>query len=205
MSLAPARGATIESMQYRRPGTVAVAIVVAVLLVSCATSSPAHATPTPIVKNGCVTESEATRIWMTVNHRLGAIELDPHHAGASAVTTGDALTEITTYLEQQLVAHGLTEHEVDRLDRLTVVQAGCNGGRLSLNVIMTLVQDDYLKAGGAVDHRDPAVGRTLNLLQEYVQSGGAWKESAFSDLTPAAASPTPQLLQRSPATLLYLA
>jgi hypothetical protein len=188
-------------MQRRRTATLAGSATVAVLLTSCAT----HPTPTPVAKTGCVTQSEATRIWTTVNHRLDAIELDPHHVGLSAVTTGSALTAITTYLEQQLVARGLTEHEVDRLDDLKIVQAGCNGGRLILNVTMTLVQDDYLQAGGAVDHRDPSVGSPLNLLQEYVRSGGSWKESDFSDLTPPAASPTPQLLRLLPAALLYFA
>lgn len=142
---------------------------------------------------------------MTVNHRLAAIELDPHHVGVSAVTTGNALAQITTYMEEQLVARGLTEHEVDRLDQLSVVQAGCNGSRLIVNVTMTLVQDDYLKLGGAVDHRDPSVGRAFNLLQEYVRSSGSWKESDLSDLTPPDASPSPQLLRLPRLTLLYFA
>jgi len=185
--------------------TLAGCATVAVLLASCATPSATRSTSTPVPKTGCVTRPEATRIWTTVNHRLDAIELDPRHAGVSAVTTGNALTEITAYLEQQLVAHGLTEREVDRLNQLTIVQAGCNGGRLIVNVTMTLVRDDYLKAGGAVDHRDPSVGNALNLLQEYVRSGGAWKESDFSDLTPPGASPTPQLLRHLPSRLLYFA
>jgi hypothetical protein len=191
-------------MQWRRTVTLAGCATVAMLLASCATPSAARSTSTPVPTTACVTQTEATRIWMTVNHRLAAIELDPHHAGVSAVTTGNALTEITTYMGQQLVARGLTEHEVDRLDRLTVVQAGCDGGRLILNVTMTLVQDDYLKAG-AVDHRDPSVGRAFNLLQEYMRSGGSWKESDLSDLTPPGASPTPQLLRLSHASLVYFA
>ena len=83
---------------------------------------------------------------------------------------------------------------MDHLDQLTVVQAGCNGGLLILNVTMTLVQDDYLNAAGKVDHQDASVGQQLNLLQEYVRSGGGWKETDFSDLTPPGASPTPQIL-----------
>ena len=199
------RGATIETMQWRRTVTFAGCMSVAALLASCATPPTVRATSTPMAKTGCVTQTEAMRIWTMVNHRLDAIELDPHHAGVSAVTTGNALAQITTYMEQQLVAYGLTEHEVDRLDQLSVVQAGCNGSRLIVNVTMTLVQDDYLKAGGAVDHRDPSVGRAFNLLQEYVQSGGSWKETDLSDLTPPGASPTPQLLRLFQACLLYFA
>lgn len=168
----------------------AVAGIVAVLLGSCA--APAHGPS--IAATGCVTTSEATQIWTSIDNRLNAIELDPHHTGASSVTTGTALTTITTYLQQQLVAHGFTEREVDHLDQLTIVQAGCNGGRLILNVTMTLVQDDYLDAAGRVDHEDPALGHELNLLQEYVRSGNGWKETAFSDLTSRGASPTPQVL-----------
>jgi hypothetical protein len=194
------RGATIESMQWRRTVKFAGCMSVAGLLASCATPPAARSTSTH-----CVTQPEATRIWTAVNHRLAAIELDPHHAGVSAVTTGNALAQITRYMEQQLVARGLTEHEVDRLDQLSVVQAGCNGSRLIVNVTMTLVQDDYLKTGGAVDHRDPSVGRAFNLLQEYVQSGGSWKETDLSDLTPPGASPTPQLLRLSQVGLLYFA
>jgi hypothetical protein len=199
------QGATIKSMQTRRARTIAGCATVAVLLASCATPSAARPTTAPSAKTGCVTQAEATRIWTAVNHRLNATELDPHHAGVSAVTTGNAFTAITTYLEQQLVARRLTEHEVDRLDQLRIVQAGCNRGRLLLNVTMTLVQDDYLKAGGAVDHRDSSVGSALNLLQEYVRSGGSWKESDFSDLTPPAASPTPQLLRLLRLSLVYFA
>jgi hypothetical protein len=162
-------GATIGAMQWRRTVTSAVCVSVAVILAACATPSAPPATSTPAATTGCVTPVQATHIWMTVNHRLAAIELDPHHVGVSAVTTGNALAQITTYMEEQLVARGLTEHEVDRLDQLSVVQAGCNGSRLIVNVTMTLVQDDYLKAGGAVDHRDPSVGRAFTLLQEYVR------------------------------------
>jgi hypothetical protein len=192
-------------MQPCRIATIAAGAAVAVLLASCATPSATRPTPATSAKTGCVTQAETTRIWTAVNHRLDAIELDPHHAGVSAVTTGNAFTAITTYLEQQLVARGLTEHEVDRLDQLRIVEAGCNRGRLVLNVTMTLVQDDYLKAGGAVDHRDSSVGSALILLQEYVRSGGSWKESDFSDLTPPASSPTPQLLRLLRSSLLYFA
>jgi hypothetical protein len=177
-------------MDCRRLAMPAAACIVAVLLASCA--APAQGTST--TRTGCVSQTEATQIWTSIDDRLNAIELDPHHTGVSTVTTGNALTTITTYLQQELVAHRFTEREVDHLDQLTVVQAACNGSRLILNVTMTLVQDDYLNAAGEVDHPDAAVGRQLNLLQEYVRSGSGWKETDFSDLTPPAASPTPQIL-----------
>ncbi|HEY6470027.1 MAG TPA: hypothetical protein VI434_09680 [Candidatus Dormibacteraeota bacterium] len=177
-------------MESRRVATPAIACAVAVMLASCA--APAQGTST--ARTGCVSQSQATQIWTSIDDRLNAIELEPHHSGLPAVTTGNAFTTITKYLQQQLVAHGFTEREVDHLDELTVVQAGCNNGRLILNVTMTLVQDDYLNAAGKVDHQDASVGRQLNILQEYVRSGSGWKETDFSDLTPPASSPTPQIL-----------
>jgi hypothetical protein len=190
-------------MTSRRAGPRALLALLAVLVAGCA---PALSKATPeATKTGCVTQSEATHIWTSVNERLDAIELDPHHTGVSAVTTGSALTAITTYLQQQLVGPGFTEREVDHLDQLTVVQAGCNSGLLILNVTMTLVQDDYLNAAGQIDHHDPSVGQELNLLQEYVQSGGAWKETAFSDLTSPGTTPTPETVRFSSCSLLYFA
>jgi hypothetical protein len=190
-------------MTPRRALRRALLAFVAVLVAGCA-SPPPKATPAA-TKTGCLTQSEATQVWTTINDRIDAIELDPHHTGVAAVTTGSALTAITTYLQQQLVGPGFTEREMDHLDQLTVVQAGCNGGLLILNVTMTLVQDDYLNAAGRVNHRDPSVGQELNLLQEYVQSGGVWKETAFSDLNPAGASPTPQTVRFWRGSLLYFA
>jgi hypothetical protein len=168
----------------------AVACVGAGLIASC--GAPAQGTSA--AKAGCVSQSEATRIWASIDDRLNAIELDPRHAGLPSVTTGNAQTTINAYLQQQLVGHGFTEREVDHLDQLTVVQAGCAGSRLILNVTMTLIQDDYLNAAGKVDHQDASVGRHLTLLQEYVRSGSGWKETDFSDLTPPGASATPQIL-----------
>lgn len=177
-------------MECRRVALLAAVGVVAVLMCSCAAPTPGATT----TESGCVSQAEATRIWTTIDARLNAVELAPHHTGASSVTTGNALATITTYLQQQLVAHGFTEREVDHLDQLTVVQAACNGSRLIVNVTMTLVQDDYLNAAGTVDHQDASVGKELNMLQEYVRSGSGWKETDFSDLTPPRASPTPQIL-----------
>lgn len=190
-------------MTYRRAGPRALLTLAVVLVAGCA-PSPSKATPAAS-KTGCLTQTQATSVWGSVNSRIDAIELDPHHTGASSVTTGNALTAITTYLKQQLTGPDLTEREVDHLDHLTVVQGGCNGGLLILNVTMTLVQDDYLNAAGKIDHQDPSVGQQLNLLQEYARSDGVWKETAFSDLTPPAATPTPQTVQFSPHSLLYFA
>ncbi len=162
------------------------------LLVSCSATSGAGGPPSPAV---CVSSAQAVRIWTAIDNRINAIEGDPHHAGLSAVTTGTALTEIGTYLQDQLVSKGFTEHEVDHLDGLVVVSAGCRGQPLTLRVTETLVQDDYLNAAGAVDHRDAEVGQTLHLLQEYERAGGSWKEDDFSDLDQPAATPTPQLLR----------
>jgi hypothetical protein len=162
------------------------------LLAACGSTPAGSSAAVP--QSGCVTRLEATRIWTTINNRLLAIELDPHHAGASSVTTGSALAQITSYLQRQLVFPDFTEHEVDRLDALRVVEAGCNGGHLVLNVTMTVLQDDYLNAAGTLNHSDPSVGMAVNLLQEYVESSGVWKETAFSDLSQPPASPTPTLL-----------
>ncbi len=174
----------------------------AALLVSCSPTPSAGGSPPLAV---CVTNAQAVEIWTKIDNRINAIELDPHHTGLSDVTTGAALTEIETYMEDQLVSQGLTEHEVDHLDGLVVVEAGCKGQPLTLRVTETLVQDDYLNAGGAVDHHDPEVGQTLHLLQEYENTGGVWKENDFSDLDQPVATPTPQLLRLEQRTLLYLA
>jgi hypothetical protein len=177
-------------MTFRRIAMAAACCLVAAPVASCA--APPSGTST--TKTGCVSQTQATQIWADIDSRLNAIELDPHHTGLSGVTTGNALTTIDAYLRQQLIARNFTEREVDQLDQVTVVQAGCNGGRLILNVTMTLVQDDYLNAAGKVDHQDASVGQELNLLQEYVRSGAGWKETDFSDLTAPGASPTPQIL-----------
>ena len=177
-------------MRFRRVTIAVAGCLLAGLIASCA--APASGPST--ARAGCVSQAQSTQIWTDVDDRLNAIELDPHHTGLSGVTTGNALTTITAYLQQQLVARNFTEREVDHLDQLTVVQAGCSGSRLILNVTMTLVQDDYLNAAGKVDHQDASVGRQLNLLQEYVRSGAGWKETDFSDLTTPGASPTPQIL-----------
>ena len=112
-------------MTYRRIATSAACCSVAAALASCA--APANGTPT--ATTGCVSQAQATQIWTGIDDRLNAIELDPHHAGLAAVATGNALTTITAYLQQQLVARHFTEREVDHLDQVTVVQAGCNGSR----------------------------------------------------------------------------
>jgi len=176
--------------------------VTAAVLASCSPTPGAGASPSA---PGCVSTTQAVRIWTAIDNRINAIERDPHGTGLSDATTGDALTEIQTYLQDQLVSQGLTEREVDHLDFLVVVEAGCEGQPLILRVTETLVQDDYLNASGGVDHHDPQVGQTLHLLQEYEHTGGVWKENDFSDLDQPAATPTPQLLKLDAHTLLYLA
>jgi hypothetical protein len=191
-------------MRWRRTGLLAVSGAAALLLAGCG-SPPDAGSATRVPERGCIAAPEATRIWTSINSRLLAIELAPDHTGASSVTTGDALTLITNYLQRQLISQAFTEHEVDRLDSLRVVDAGCNGTHLILNVTMTVVQDDYLNADGSVNHSDPSVGMPVNLLQEYVKVGGVWKESDLSDLSQPAANPTPTLLGfRSPACYTLL-
>jgi hypothetical protein len=178
--------------------------VTAAMLAACSATPGAGGSPSSAA---CVTNAQAVRIWTAIDTRINAIELDPNHAGLSGVTTGDALTEIETYLHDQLVEQGLTEREVDRLDGIVVVVGGCKGQPLTLRVTETLVQDDYLNTGGAVDHHDPEVGQTLHLLQEYEETGGVWKESDFTNLDQPVVTPTPspQLLRLERRTLLYLA
>jgi hypothetical protein len=168
---------------------------VAAVLSGCssATNSPTGS-PVPAQGTGCVTQQQATQVWTQIDTRLNAIELDPKHAGTADVATGAALTGIRQYLQQQLVAKNLTEREVDHLQSLSVVDAGCNGGTLQLRVTMTLVQDDYLATDGHVDHADAQVGKTLHILDSYVRSGGVWKESDFQDLDQPGPTQTPQLV-----------
>lgn len=169
--------------------------------VACgSTSVPATAIPVPAGAgvpangSGCVTTAEATRIWNGIDAKLNAIEADPKHGGASFVATGNALSQIEQYLAQQLEANSFTELEVDRLDSISVVSAGCNNGTLQIRVTMTLVRDDYLKANGQVDHADPAVGKTLHYIESFKRFGGVWKETDFQSLDNPPATQTPQLV-----------
>jgi hypothetical protein len=96
------------------------------------------------------------------------------------------------YIQQQLIARGLTEHEVDRLDSLTILDPGCGKAPLRVRVTLTLVQDDYLAPDGHVDHADEGVGSTFHLIETYARSGSSWKETDFVDADQP--TPTPQLL-----------
>jgi len=194
----------------RIPSAALLAVPVALVIAGCSSSSHASSAKTagtphptitpaaggvahavPVQGNGCVSQSEATRIWTQVDSDLNAIELDPKHTGVAAVATGDAERLIDLYLQQQLEASSFTEREVDRLDTLSVVDAGCSGGQLELRVTIDLVQDDYLKPDGHVDHADSQVGSTIHFDETFTRAGGAWKESSFMDLDQA--TPTPQL------------
>ncbi len=169
-------------------------IVLALAACSSSTNSGGKASPSPSAQGtGCVSEAEARKIWMQLDQKITAIELDPKHAGVSDIATGQAQQLINNYLQMQLVAANVTEKEVDKLESLTVVKAGCNGGDLQLRVTETVVQDDYLKPNGQLDHKDPAVGTTIHLLETFVRSAGGWKESDFQDLDQQQPTPTPQL------------
>ncbi|MBV8194728.1 MAG: hypothetical protein JOY80_04295 [Candidatus Dormibacteraeota bacterium] len=171
---------------------------VVLLLVAC--GSPANSSASPSVSavpaqgGDCVTKDQATQIWHAIDMSLNAIEADPKHAGASAVTTGTALQMLQRYVSQMLEANGWTEHEVDRLDSLAVLSAGCGNATLQLRVSVTVVQDDYLRSNGTVDHHDPEVGMTMHFVDSYERSAGAWKESDFQDLDQPSPSATPELL-----------
>ncbi len=173
-------------------------LVAAFAVSGCAGAGGATPTPTPKPATGCVTRAQATQIWTSIDKKLNAIELDPKHAGLSAVATGNAFGLITDYLQNQLVNQHFTEREVDRLDSLTVVNAGCNNGTLELKVGVTATRDDYLTPSGHVDHSDPLVGVLLHIDESFTRSGGGWKESDFVDLDLPPASPTPQLLAAPP-------
>ncbi len=160
-----------------------------VVLSACGATPPATGTagPTsggaPTAAAGCVSESSARDIWTRIDERLNAIVLDPQHQGLSGVATGSALTNLQDYIQTTLVAKHLTEREVDRLDNLTIVDAGCaSTASLQLSITTTMTRDDYLKPDGSFDHSDPAVGRTLHLIESFQRVGAVWKESAIARL-----------------------
>jgi hypothetical protein len=176
------------------PRTLITSLFAVVLLCACGggarTAAPA---PSGSPRTGCVSQAEATRIWKDLDRKLNALENDPRNAKVEAVATGQAADLIKQYLQEQLIAHGFTEREVDKLRSLTVLEAGCDGGRLQVQVTETVVQDDYVKPNGQLDHSDALVGKTINVVQTFVRSGAGWKESDFADLDQGTPSPTPQL------------
>jgi hypothetical protein len=149
----------------------------------------------------CVDHATAEHIWRTLDDRLNAVVRDPRHAGLELVVTGNALDKDRQYIQQQLVSRHLTEHEVNRLDSLTILDAACGGSALRARISLTLVQDDYLAPDGHVDHPDAQVGGTFRLIETFVRSGSSWKESDFINADQPAPSPTPQLLGRQAAIL----
>jgi hypothetical protein len=194
---------TIDAVTRLHRSVVAgVGTALAVIVLSgCSSSSTSHSTSsasggasespgTP--QAGCVSQSQAQQIWTQIDNQLNAIVLDPKHAGLGNVATGNALALIQQYIQTTLVQANLTEKEVDRLDALTVLNAGCNNGTLTVHVTMTVTRDDYLTPTGKVDHSDPQVGATLHLDESYMRAGSSWKESDFTNLD--APSQTPQLV-----------
>jgi len=138
---------------------------------------------------GCVSHDEAVQIWTDIDQKLNAIELDPKHAGVANVATGQALQLINEYLQTQLIASNFTEKEVDKLESLSVIDAGCSGGDLTVQVSEKVVQDDYLRPNGQLDHSDSAVGTTLELVETFVRDGTTWKESNFRDASQPTSTP----------------
>jgi hypothetical protein len=177
---------------HRTAAAPLVALTAALAACSGSTSSRTHA-PSPSARSGCVSKTEATQIWTDLDKKLTALELDPSHANVGAVATGQAQQLINEYLQMQLVTPGFTEREVDKLEKLSIVAAGCGGGPLMLQVTELVAQDDYLKPNGQVDHADPLVGKTIDVAETFVRSGGGWKESNFADLNQGGATPTPQI------------
>lgn len=147
---------------------------------------------TSTTQTGCVSQSQAKQIWTQIDSQLNAVVLDPKHAGLANVTTGNALALIQQYIQSTLVQPNLTEKEVDRLDALSIISAGCNNGTLTVHVTMTVVRDDYLTPAGTLDHSDPQAGKTIHLDESYMRAGSGWKESDFTSLD--SPSQTPQLV-----------
>jgi len=175
---------------FRLAALMAAPMVAGLAACSTSTGSPtAKSSATGSPGTGCVSHDQAVQVWTDIDKRINAIELDPKHAGVSGVASGQALQLINEYLQMQLVSSSFTEREVDKLESLSVVDAGCNGGDLQVQVTEKVVQDDYLRPDGTVDHPDPAVGSDLTLVETFVRSGSTWKESNFRDLTQPTSTP----------------
>jgi hypothetical protein len=146
---------------------------------------PAGAVPGVATTPGsgsCLDEAGARRVWADINARLEALVLHPDIGRIADVAQGAAATQMQQYLQQRLIDENLTEREVERLDDLTIVQAGCGSQPLTVRVIETLVQDDYIDADGVLDHSDPGVGSASHVLESYVRSGNVWKVITISSL-----------------------
>ncbi|MBV9101408.1 MAG: hypothetical protein JOZ46_05745 [Candidatus Dormibacteraeota bacterium] len=171
--------------------------VAALALTGCSAGAPSSAAASQPAQGGCVSQSQAESIWTSVDQRLNAIVLDPKHAGLTTVATGSALGLIQQYVQTTLVQPHLTEREVDHLDQLIILSAGCGDAPLHVHVTMTVVRDDYLKPDGSVDHSDPTVGTSLRLDEAFVRAGSSWKESDFQSLQQEAQQ-TPRLVVLAP-------
>ena len=191
-------------MRFRAPqtaATVAGLTSCAVLVAACGSSSPA----TPSLSGGadgavraqgtgCVSQAQARQIWTDIDNRIIAFEAHPKTATPDSVATGAALQAIQTYLAQQLEANNWTEREVDKLESLTVANAGCNNGTLVVHGTITLVTDEYLAGDGHVDHHDSQEGQKQDFIDNYVRVGGYWKQSQLQNPNQAAPTATPQVI-----------
>jgi len=156
------------------------------------TAVPAGAVPGVLQTPGggaCLTQAQARAVWQSVDDRLNALELHPSLRGVDALAAGTAAAQLHQYVQQRLLDAHLTEREVQRLDSISVLQPACGNQPLTVRVYVTLVADDYLAADGHVDHRDPGVGQTSEVLESYVRTPGGWKVVTIASLVPPAASP----------------
>jgi hypothetical protein len=156
------------------------------------TAVPAGAVPGVLQTPGsgaCVTQAQARAVWQSVDGRVNALELHPSLSGVDAVAQGTAATQLRQYVQQRLLDQHLSEREVQRLDSLSVLQPACGSQPLTVRAYVTLVQDDYLAADGHVDHRDPGVGQTSEVLDSYVRTADSWKVVTIASLGPPSLSP----------------
>lgn len=185
----------------RLAATTAAAALGVALVAACGTSS-ATATPAPASGagavraqgSGCVSQAQAQQIWTEIDNQIIAFEANPKSAKPDTVATGAALEAIQTYLAQQLEANHWSEREVDRLDSLTVADAGCNNGTLVVHGTITLVTDEYLAGDGQVDHHDSEEGQKQDFIDNFVRVGGYWKESQLQNPNQTAPTATPQVI-----------
>ncbi|MBV8528747.1 MAG: hypothetical protein JOZ75_10555 [Candidatus Dormibacteraeota bacterium] len=184
----------------RLPATIAACALCASVVAACG-SSRAAATPPSGASgavraqgSGCVSQAEAQQIWTGIDNQIIAFEANPEDANPDIVATGAALQAIQTYLAQQLEANHWTEREVDKLDSLTVANAGCNNGTLVVHGTLTLITDEYLAGDGQVDHHDSQEGQKQDFIDNYVRVGGYWKQSQLQNPNQSAPTATPEVI-----------
>ena len=194
-----------DRMRVFAPQTAAVTAVAAVctaVVAACgssgsAVSSAPSSGASGAVKaqgSGCVSQSQAQQIWTAIDNRIIAFEADPKNAKPDTIATGAGLSAVQQYLARQLVANHWTEREVDKLDSLTVVNAGCNNGTLIVHGTITLVTDEYVAADGTVDHHDSEEGSQQEFIDNYVRVGGFWKQSQLQNPNQTGPTPPPQVI-----------